>query len=145
MIFSLMAWTSTEGGTSCTLIFAMLFITDVVWALALRLTFLEQYTNIKDNTSYQYALFCGFSPRKASSFLVRGQILVIILGCFQAYSEQQYSLLMFAALISIWLLNKLRNLNLETKSIKDINKEVITDIQDRINELKQYVNEDKDD
>lgn len=143
LIFALMAWTATEGATSCVLIFAMLFITDVFWALILRLTFFEQYANIKDNTSFQYATSCGFSPRLAASFLVRGEILIIILGCFQAYSEQQYSLLLFSTFIAIWLLNKLRNLNLETKSI-NVDKEVINDIQDRINDLKQYVKEEED-
>ncbi len=144
IIFALMAWTATEGATSCALIFAMLFIMDILWAIFLRITFLEQYANIKDNTSYKYIISCGFSPRLASSFLVRGQILIIILGCFQAYSEQQYSLLLFSTFVAIWFLNKLRNLNLETTPI-NVDKEVINDIQDRINDLKQYVKEKEDD
>ncbi|MBP5399305.1 MAG: hypothetical protein J6Y53_02675 [Alphaproteobacteria bacterium] len=143
IIFALIAWAATENAISCAITFSMLFIIDFIWAAILRLTFIEQYSNIKNNTAYQEALSAGFSAQLATSFLCRAQIIIVLLGVFQAYSNQPHSLLLFSVFITIWLLYKLRNLSLETKSLKDINKEVIADIQDRINDVKQYI--DKDD
>ena len=144
MVFALIVWTGAENALSCAVIFSMLFITDFIWAALLRLTFIEQYSDIKNNTAYQWALYSGFSAQLATSFLCRAQVLMVLIGIFQAYSDQPYSLLLFAFIISIWLLYKLRNLSQETKSLRDINKEVIADIQDRINDVKQYFDREDD-
>ena len=54
-------------------------------------------------------------------------------------------MLLVSALISIWLLSKMRNLSENNKTIKDLNKEVLEDIQARINNIKQYINKDEND
>ena len=144
IIFALITWVGAENAINCTAIFSILFIADFIWAALMRVTFIEQYSNIMHNTAYQQALNSGFSAQVATSFLCRAQIIIILLGILQAYSNQQYSLLLFSGIMAIWLLYKLRNLSQETKSIKDINQEVIADIQDRINDVKQYLNREND-
>ncbi|MBO7555810.1 MAG: hypothetical protein J6T72_00210 [Alphaproteobacteria bacterium] len=110
----------------------------------MRLTFIEQYSDIKENTSYRQALAQGISPQVATSFLCRAQILIIIFGSFQAYNSQPHSLLLISALVSIWLTFKMRNLSENNKTIKDLNKEVLEDLQARINSIKQYSNKEED-
>ena len=144
VIFSLITWTGTENAISCAGIFSILFIADFIWAALLRLTFIDEYSDIKNNTAYQQALNSGFSAQLATSFLCRAQVIIILLGILQAYSDQPYSIILFSAIMAVWLLYKLRNLSLETKSLRELNKEVIADIQDRINDVKQYLDKEND-
>ena len=145
IIFALMVWTSGEQAISCVGILALYFIIDFIWAFALRLTFIDQYSNIKENTAYRQALAKGISPQTASAFLCKAQLLIILFGVFQAISPQQNSLLLVSTLVAIWLSYKMRNLDENNKTIKDLNKEVIEDIQSRINNIKQYINKEEND
>lgn len=144
-LFALMLWTTGEQAAPCVAIFTLYFVTDFIWALLLRLTFIEQYSNIKENTAYRQAIAQGIAPQFATSFLCRAQILIIILGAFQAYNSQPHSLLLISTFIGIWLSYKMRNLSENNKTIKDLNKEVLEDLQARINNIKQYTNKEEGD
>ena len=141
MLFGLMVWTAGENAGSCVIIYSMYILADFVWALMLRLTFLEKYSNIMQNTSYRQSLSIGFSPSSAATFACRGQILLLFFGTFQALSSTQGSLLLISAFIAVWILYKLRNLS-ESLKIRDINRQVVDDLQARVNEVKQYLHRD---
>ena len=144
IIFSIMAFAIIENAGACVVILSMFLLVDFLWALFLKLTFIDKYRNIIDNTCYQQALGEGMSPEQASSFAIRAQVLVLFFGCFQAYSPNQGSLIAVSFFIIVWFCYKFKNMPTSPQSLKDINTQVFEELQDRMNEIKEFVRKDKD-
>lgn len=144
LLFALCVWTAAENAGSCVAIYMLYFLLDLVWALLLRFSFIEKYSNFIENTAYRQAIAEGVSPQSAATFAFRAQILLIFLGCFQALADNQTSLLLVSSLITIWLLYRFRSISIPVDSFKDINKQVLDDLQDRVNDIKQYINKGSD-
>ena len=142
LLFSLIAPVSFEGAGSCCVIFAMYFLVDFVWALLLKLTFLPRFDDIYADSALRQAIENGMNPAQAASFTLRIQILMLLFGCFQIYSPTPWSLLFISTLITIWLIYRFRNIFLSTESLKDINTKVLEELQDRVDELKNYIKKD---
>lgn len=144
LIFGLMAFSSYEGCGPCVLIFSMFMLIDVLWALAYKLTFISKYNNIMDNTGYRRALEEGMNPSQAAAFSFRIQILLIFFGVFQAYSPNPLSLVLLCAVITTWLCYKFRNVPTAAQSLKNINLQVIEELQERVKDIKDIVNRDEE-
>lgn len=144
IIFALCIWTATENAGSCVLIYALYLLADFIWAIGLRLTFVEKYAVTTDNTAYREAVAEGMRPATATAFSLRAQILLLFLGSFQALADHQSSLLLISTIITIWFLYKFRNISDANLGLRDINRQVIEDLQDRVNDIKQYINRDND-
>ena len=78
----------------------------------------------------------------AASFSCRIQLLLIFFGVFQTLSVHQYSLLTVSTIITVWFLYRFHNLDQQQQSIAEINRKVLEDLQDRVNDIKQYIHGD---
>ena len=144
ILFSLIAAVSDEGAISSCVIFALYFLLDFAFALLLKLTFLPRFGDMLVNSSIQQAVENGMNPAQAASVTLRIQILVLLFGCFQVYSPTPWSLLLITTLIAIWLLYRFRNVAMPVQSLKDINAQVLEELQDRMDEFKSYVKKDNE-
>jgi len=144
ILFGLMAMAIGENCLPCILIFSMFAIVDILWAVAYRLTFLEEYSSIINNTAFQQSLQEGFTPARAASFSIRLQIVLLIFGCLQVYAPNQMSLVILSGLLAIWFSYKFRTLSAPVQSIKDINRQVLEDLQDQVNSFKEAIKKDDD-
>ncbi len=142
ILFALTAPMAGEGAASCCIILSLFFLIDFAWALLLELTFLPRYDDLYANTSFQQAVAEGMNPAQAASFSMRIQLLMLFFGCFQAYSPTPWSLLLVSSLIALWLIYRFRNIPAPMQSFKDINAQVLEELQDRVNEFKNYVKKD---
>ena len=144
LLFSLIAPAAGEGAASCCVIFALFFLIDFLWALALKLTFLPRYEDLSANTGFRQATADGMDPAQAASFTVRIQMLMLFFGCFQAYSPTPWSLLLVSTMITLWLDYRFRNIPTPPQTLRDINAQVLEELQDRVNEFKSYIKKDND-
>jgi len=144
LLFAPCIWAAAENAGGCVVIYALYLLVDFIWAAALRLTFIEKYAVIADNTAYRAAVAEGMQPAAAAAFSFRAQILLLFLGTFQALAERQESLLLISVLITTWFLYKFRNISEGNANLRDINRQVIEDLQDRVNDIKQLIGKDKD-
>ena len=144
IIFSLIAFSTYEGCAPCVLIFSAYMLVDIVWAIAYKLSFIDRYKDVTNNTAYRQALEEGMNPAQAAAFPVRIQMLLIFFGVFQAYSPNSVSLVMLSAIITIWFCYKFRNVPAPTQSLKNINLQVIEELQERVKDIKDIVNRDDD-
>ena len=144
LLFSLMVWTFTENAAGCVLIFCLYFIIDILWAFLLKLSFMDKYSNIHQNTSYSKAIEQGMAPNLIANYIIRIQIILLFLGAFQALADNHFSLLLASSLITVWFMYKLQNISDGPQSFKDINRQVIEDLQARINDIKQFSNKDNE-
>lgn len=142
VLFTLMVPMAGEGAASCCIILSLFFLIDFAWALILKLTFLPRYNDLYADTSFQQAVAEGMNPAQATSFSMRIQLLMLFFGCFQAYSPTPWSLLLVSSLIALWLIYRFRNIPTPMRSFKDINAQVLEELQDRVNEFKNYVKKD---
>ena len=141
-LFGLISMAAGENCLPCVAVFAMFGIVDIIWSLLYRLSFREEYRNIINNTAFQQSLQEGMSPRQAANFALRIQLVLLILGCMQIYAPNQLSLIILALLLAVWFSYKFRSLASSNQSIRDINRQVLEDLQDRVNEFKRYINKD---
>lgn len=142
LLFIPCAWVAAENAASCIIIFSMYLLIDTAWAIVLRLTFLDKYADISQNTAYKQALEDGIPPSTAISFSYRGQLLLLFLGSFQAVASYQASLLLVSSLITLWFLYRFHNIYEQIGSFRDINHQVLEDLQDKIDDIKQLIGRD---
>ncbi len=144
LLFSLIAPASGEGAASCCLIFSLFFLIDFCWSLALKLTFFPRYKDLSANSGFRQATADGMEPAQAASFTFRIQMLMLLFGCFQAYSPTPWSLLLVSVMVTLWLDYRFRNIPAQPQSLRNINAQVLEELQDRVNEFKSYIKKDND-
>ncbi len=143
IVFSLMTWAIAENALSCIIIYNLYLIIDFVIAVLFSCTFLPKFKVLIQNTSLRQAINNGVSPTIAIYFSYRIQIFLIFLGTFQALSPNKFSLILVSSLITIWLLYRLRTLQPEAVATQNnINRNILEDMQNRIDDLKQHIEEE---
>jgi hypothetical protein len=145
MLFGLISYAVAEGCGPCILIFCMYMIVDFLWALGYKLTFQDRYNNLIDNTCYRQAVEEGMHPIKAVSFTIRIHMLLIFFGCFQIYSPNQMSLVILSIFLTIWFCYKFKNIPTPVQHLKDINTQVLEELQDRVEEFKKIMSQNNKD
>ncbi len=142
LLFSLIVPAITEGAISCCMIFIMFMAVDFLWAFVLKLTFLPQFQNIVENSAFHQAIAKGATPSQAAFFILRAQLMTLILGCFQVYSPMPWSLMLVSFFIILWVDYRFRNMFVPVQTFRNINTQVLEELQDRINEFKDYIKKD---
>ncbi len=142
LTFALIAPVSAEGAASCCLIFCLFFLIDFCWALFLKLTFLPRFDNFFANSGFQQAVADGLDPGQAAAFITKSKMIMLLFGCFQIYSPAPWSLLLISSLITLWLNYRFRNIPAPVQKLRDINSQVLEELQDRVNEFKNYIKKD---
>lgn len=136
----MLAWlifmNGVEGNITCSLIFAMYYLVEIAVAFAKKLSLREKYTTLIANTNYYQTNISGLSPCSVAAFLLKLQIVLIILGCFQIYAPNSFSIPILAFIISIWFLNRMVNWKTPKKTFKQLNKDLVKDIKKNIDTIK---------
>ncbi|MBR1648808.1 MAG: hypothetical protein IJ689_04330 [Alphaproteobacteria bacterium] len=132
-----------EYAGECAAIFALYLPVDVAWALFLKVTFWNKYSDVRQNTAYYSVLDKGISPLMAFYFACRVQIVLFFVGNIQAVIEHTISLIGIAFLMTVWFIYKFRTLFARTQSLRNINRQVIEDLQERVNDIKEYIRKDE--
>lgn len=131
---------STESAFSPVLVFFLLFFAETIFAVIQKLTFLPQYTEINNNTSFAHAINTGMPFSAVVGHFIRINALLVLFGCFQAYSPNAYSLILITTIITVWQMYRLINWQQTSSSLKEINKEIITEIKTNVSKVKKQIN-----
>lgn len=132
-----------EGCASCILIFSLYYIEETVWAFFSKLSRKTRYQNITGNTFYYQTNLSGLSPALICGNIFKLNTLLVIFGSFQAYAPNNYSILILAALLTFWYLNRLIDWQTPIKSLADLNREAFNDFKENINDFKKNINKDR--
>lgn len=132
-----------EGSGPSILVFMMFFVVEMLIAGAKKLTLRNQFRVLITNTTYYQANVSGFPPFLVANNILRLQIVLLILGCFELYSPNIYSIPVFSFLITIWYLSKLKNWQHPSKTIRELNQDLMTDIKSNLTEIKDKFNKDQ--
>lgn len=131
-----------EGVASCTTIFSMFFIYEVLWALVKKLTFQPQYQDIYANTNYYQANISGLSPADVCHNIIKIQIILVAMGGFEIYAPNGFSLPIFSFIFVAWLSIRMKNWLVIPQTFRELNKGLLNDVTENINEIKQNIRKD---
>lgn len=125
-----------EGNISCGIIFAIYYLVELCEAVIKKLSLREQYANLTHNTNYYQANISGLSPHNIAVFLLKLLVVLVILGNFQLYAPNAFSIPILSFVVSAWFLTRLRDWQNPTPTIKELNKNLVEDIKQNIEDIK---------
>ena len=126
-----------EGMSGCSLVFSVYYILEIFWALGNKLV--SDKGDFVANTLYYQTNISGLSPAEVCQNINKLLMILLIIGCFQIYAPNNYSLPLTSAFITLWFMSKLNNWQTQGQTLKEINQEVIQDIKDNINDIKKII------
>lgn len=129
--------TAREGSGSCALIYSMYYLLEICWSAGRKL--LAKDGSLVSNTLYYRLNTSGLSPAEIGQNIAKLLTILLVLGSFQIYAPNNYSLPLAAALITLWFMSKLNNWQNPEQSLKDINREIIRDIKDNVEDIKKVI------
>lgn len=137
MLGWLIILSAREGMGSCALIFITYYILEMLWAIGNKL--IADKGDFVSNTLYYQTNISGLSPAITCQSAAKLLTVLTILGCFQLYAPNNYSLPLATVFITLWFMNKLHNWQDQPQSLKEINQEVIQDIKDNVENIKKII------
>ena len=132
----LLVFSSAEGLAPCNFIFITFYILELAQAAIKKISLRDKYESLVSNTTYYQANISGLAPTEICIFLFKLETVLIIIGGFQLYSPNVYSLPALSLILGAWFLNKLKNWQTPDKGLKEINKDFMEDIRQNIEEIK---------
>lgn len=132
-----------EGSATPILIFSTYYVLDIGLALIKKLSLRPQYQNIQANTTTYQTNISGLAPSLICENISKLNGILLIFGCFQAYSPNNYSLFAFGVVLSLWFLHHLQNWQTPEQSFSEINKEILSDIKSNMKKIKKASNKDE--
>lgn len=130
---------SQEGSSGSGLIFSMFLIVEVLFAIVKKFSLNPQYANIVANTTYYQTNISGLSPEAVCQNISKILTILLIFGCFQIYSPNNYSLPLASFVLTIWFLSRLKNWQEPNKTLKEINTDVINDLKENVEDIKKII------
>ncbi len=137
MLGWLIILSAREGMGGCALIFITYYILEMLWAIGNKLV--NDKGDFVSNTLYYQTNISGLSPAITCQSVAKLLAVLTVLGCFQVYAPNNYSLPLATAFITLWFMNKLHNWQDQPQSLKEINQEVIQDIKDNVENIKKII------
>ena len=99
--------TALEGAGSCFIVLSMYYIYETILACVKRLSFQRQFKILSNNTFYAQLADAGISPKSIHNVISRINLVIIILACFQMYSNNEYTVPIVAFFMVFWLSSKI--------------------------------------
>lgn len=129
--------TAQEGMGGSALIFITYYALELLWALGNKLV--SDKGDFIANTLYYQTNISGLSPAITCQSISKLLTILLVLGSFQVYAPNNYSLPIVSAFITLWFMNKLHNWQNQPQSLKEINQEVIQNIKNNVDNIKKII------
>ena len=127
---------------SC-VIFTMLFWAELIVAICNRL-FITHSGTLSENTYYFFAAQ-RHTLQVLNSNIIKIGVILLFIAWFQLFAVNQYSLIIVALCIAVWLNGILGKGGIAANTFKEINRNFISDLKQNINEAKSLLNRTKKD
>ena len=132
-----------EGSGPAIIIFALFFIVEILAALLKFITLRPEYRNLAANTYCYQANLSGFPPYSIAANVFRLQLILLIMGSFELYAPNAYTIPLFTLVVTAWYLSKIKNWQTANKTIREVNRDLMTEIKNNINTIKDQINKEK--
>lgn len=141
-----LSWLLIMGGAeycgSCMYIFSLLLILETTFALIEKLINFRSKSKITSFTASYQANLSGLAPDSICRFAFRINFIFTVIGCFQYYSDNFYTIPLIATIIGMWYLYRLYYWNNSEKNAKISKNQILQDMKDGFEQIKQTLNKD---
>ena len=142
----LLAWlivkSSAEGAAPCNLCFNMFYFYQIVFGLLKMFSLNRRNRSLAHNTDYYRVFVSGLSQQNICRAVGKMMILLLIFGCFAAYSPKFYALPALSLLTCFWFANRLQNWRENIPTFAEINQDMVNTIKNNVNDIKNGLNRD---
>jgi len=143
LISSLLLMNVGEFNFISCIIFTLVFWAELIVAVFNKFIG-ERRQSLAENTNY-YLAAEKYSVAVLSAGMIKIGLIVCLLGWFQLFSVNMYSLIIVSTILTIWLNGSIGKPFRGLRSLKEINKEFVSDMKKNIEDTKNIFNkEDKD-
>lgn len=118
-----------EFAGSSMIVLCMYIVAELTFALVNRYFFHQDRANFQENTSYWNTFNEGVEIRAMTFGIFRIMVINLILSLFQLYIPNSYSMLIFAFIVDLWLMNIMYRASGGTITFKQANKEFLENIK----------------
>lgn len=131
---------AAEGSGSSVYILCLYLIAETVWAILKKLTFLQNFSDVKANAVYYQSNISGLHPVLITNHINRTNVVLILFGCFQVFAPNGYSLPLLCTIIVMWNLYRLSYWQNQPKNLREINRQFVDEFKAGIDNVKKNLN-----
>ncbi len=117
------------------IIFVMFYLVELTVCAIRKVLMLSDYKDFHYNSISVQVFVDGISPHEIIKTVWFTNIVLIVMGAFQINSNNTYSIPVFVVLIVVWQFYRMINWQHENKTLKEVNRELVTDIKKSINNI----------
>ena len=132
-----------EGSGPAAIILSMFFIAELICSILRVMFLLPPNKDLSNNTYCYQANLSGFPPYFIAANIFRLQIILVLICCFEMYAPDNYTVPVFSFIITLWYLSKIKNWQNTNKTIRELNQDLMSDIKNNINDIKEQINKGK--
>ncbi len=125
-------------------IFTTFYLLELLICGGRYITMLPQYRDFKSNSVSLQSLNSGLQSHTLLRIIWNTNILLLVFGLFQVNSASLFSVPSFAAIITCWQLYRLVEWQQETKTIKETNQEIVTNIKKSVDQFLNMASKNND-
>ncbi len=123
-----------EKSGPCVLTFSFFLIGEMIFG-TLNMLFNGKISGLNTYMAYYEAQKTGMPINLEYRQISRILVLLLIMGCFELYAPNDYSVPVFALVLTLWYLYRLQNWQIGNQTFREINREVISEIKTNIKQI----------
>jgi hypothetical protein len=127
----------------CFVIFSMFYFVELLVSLLKKCSLMPQYADIIYNSTSAEAFSLGLPADTLIRMVFATNFILLLLGVFQVYAVNVYSLPAFAFILTVWQQHRMLHWQQESMTFKEVNKALIQDVKQSVTDLLDW-NKDKD-
>ncbi len=131
-----------DGAASCNLVFNMFYIYTILFVILQKITLRSDKQNITADTPYYKAFAKGLLPTDLYRSITRICVFLIIIGTFQLYAPNSYSIPLLSIIAVVWFGSALQNWDKKIPTLKEMNQNIVREVKNNINEIKDNLRKD---
>lgn len=97
---------TVEGDGSCFVILSMYYIYELITAALKKLCLRKKNMRLVDYTFYSQAAASGVPPQNICELVSRANLFMLMLGGFQIYAPNNYTMIIFSFFIIFWVTSR---------------------------------------
>ena len=95
-----------EGDSSCVLILNMYYIYELTTSTFRKLLHFKRNQSLADSSFYSQLAAAGIAPNNICDFIMRINLVLLLMSCFQVYSPNYYTIVLLSLVAVFWIVSR---------------------------------------
>lgn len=118
-------------------ILIMYALSEGMWSIVCRYILGIKRLDWSDNTTYMSVADKGASIDAINTAVIKIGLVNVMLAGFQLFAVNAFSIPLFALAVNLWLLSMLYNADNKKQSLREVNRDFVSNIKEELKEIQQ--------